>query len=197
MQKLFRYPKTFSTLKGFPRKLLALWDKKFSREKRDTTIMRNFSRYHIFSETVQRLTRSFSSLWDQIFSTEKCFTPNFSSVKTLRNQNFSRKQKDSFTKIFGTVRRTIFGGNVWPHLCIKFFADPKLSETLKGCLQSLRHCQTWLFRQKNVYTPNMQKNFRYHNFSERVQGWTRNFSSLWDENFSTEKSYTPPPPFHP
>ena len=37
-----------------------------------------------------------------------------------------------------------------------------------------------------------KKNFRYHNFFERVQRWTRNFSSLWDQKFSTEKCYTPP-----
>ena len=75
--------------------------------------------------------------------------------------------------------------------CIKFFDYLKLSETLKGCLRSFRHNQAWSFRQKNVYALNMQKNLRYHNFSETLQGCSINFSTLWDQIFSTKRCDTP------
>ena len=85
MHEIFRYPKNFSTLKGFPRKLSALWDKKFSREKRDTTIMRKFFRYHIFSETLHGCSQNFSALRDHFFSTEKWEIP-----PVFKRKNFSK-----------------------------------------------------------------------------------------------------------
>ena len=76
MHKYFRYPKISETFKGCPRIFLALWDKKFSTEKRDTPFF-----IHIFFETKNFLKnsrislRKFSALWDKNFSTEKRDTP--------------------------------------------------------------------------------------------------------------------------
>ena len=39
--------------------------------------------------------------------------------------------------------------------------------------------------------PIMHKIFRYPNFSETLKGCPRNFSALWDQNFSTEKRDRP------
>ena len=70
MPKVFRYPKFSETFKGCPRIFLALWDKKFSTEKRDTPFF-----IHIFFETKNFLKnsrislRKFSALWDIKFST--------------------------------------------------------------------------------------------------------------------------------
>ena len=133
MHKNFRYPKTFETLKGFPRKLSALWDKKFSREKRDTPFMRKISRYHNISETLQGCSRNLSALWDHVFSTEKWDTPPlFSSVKTFRNQKFSQKQSDSLTKSFCNVRQTIFRGKLWHPFYAYFFSIPEFFWNIEG-----------------------------------------------------------------
>ena len=45
------------------------------------------------------------------------------------------------------------------------------------------HSQTWNFRQKNVMPPTMQKYFRYHNFSDTLQGCSRRYSVLRDQIF--------------
>ena len=93
MQKLFRYPKTFSTLKGFPRKLLALWDKKFSREKRDTTIMRNFSRYHIFSWNSAAInTKFFVTVRPNLFNGKMFYAELFIRKNFAKPEFFSKTE---------------------------------------------------------------------------------------------------------
>ena len=78
MHKIFRYPKFSERLKGCPGKFSALWDKKFSTEKRDTP----FSSIKLF-ETKNFLKnsriplRKFSALWDMKISTENRDRPHF------------------------------------------------------------------------------------------------------------------------
>ena len=54
MHKIFRYLKFSETLKGCPRNFSALWDKKFSTEKRDTPLFihKTFLKPKIFSKKV-------------------------------------------------------------------------------------------------------------------------------------------------
>ena len=77
MHKISRYPKFSETLKVCPRNFSALWDKKFSTEKRDTPCMHKIFRFPRFSETLKGCPRNFSALWDQKFSTETCDTPYY------------------------------------------------------------------------------------------------------------------------
>ena len=61
-------------------------------------------------------------------------------------------------------------------------------------LAVFRHCETKIFRRKNVIPPIMHKIFRYPKVSETLKGgYPRNFSALWDQNFSIENRDTPPP----
>ena len=161
MHKIFRYPKIFSTLKGFPRKLLALWDKKFSREKRDTTIMRKFSRYHIFSETLQGCSQNFSALRDHIFSTKKWDTPHlfirkdfskpedFSKTVGLLYKNFQHCETNNFLRKMVT-----------PLLCINIFDTRFFLKLWRGVNENFRHCETENFWRQLVIPPIMHKIFR-------------------------------------
>ena len=104
----------------------------------------------------------------------------------------SETLKGSFTKFFGTVRQKIFDGNLWyPLLCIKFFDTPNFLRHWRDAHENFRHCETKKFRRKIVIPSIMHKIFRYPKFSETLKGCPRNFSALWDQNFSTEKRDTP------
>ena len=196
VHKIFRLSQTFWNIEGLP-KIFRHWKTWLFWQKNVYTpnMQEKFPIPQFFWKSAVMNTKFFVTVRPKFFDGKKLYAPPPSSVKTLRNQKFSQKQWDSFTKVFGTVRRTIFGGKVWPPFMHKIFRLPQTFWNIEWLPTIFRHWKTWLFWQKNVYTPNMPKKFRYHNFSERVQGWTRKFSSLWDQNFSTEKSYTPP--FHP
>ena len=121
MHKIFRYPKFFSTLKGFPRKLLALWDKKFSREKRDTTIMRKFSRYHIFSETLQGCSQNFSALWDlKVFDGETWYL-SFHAEKFFETRNFLKNSSIPLQNFSALWDKQFSTENGETPLCINIF----------------------------------------------------------------------------
>ena len=88
--------------------------------------------------------------------------------------------------------KKIFDGKLWyPLLCIKFFDTPNFLKHWRDAHEIFRHCETKNFRRKNVIPPSMHKIFRYPKFSETLKGCPRNFSALWDQNFSTEKRDTP------
>ena len=96
------------------------------------------------------------------------------------------------TKFFGTGRPTIFDGKTrYSLLCIKFFDTSNFLKHWRDAHEIFRHCETNNFRRKNVILPIMHEIFRYPKFSEILKGCPRNFSALWDPQFSTEKRDTP------
>ena len=75
----------------------------------------------------------------------------------------------SFTKFFGTVRQKIFDGNLrYPLLCIKFFDTPNFLKHWRDAHEIFRHCETKIFRRKNVI-PRLfiHKTFRNQKFSQK------------------------------
>ena len=188
--KFFRYPNFSENLKGCPRSFSSLWDKKFSTENCDTHIMHKIVRFTEISETLKGCPPNFSALWDQNFPTGKRDTPVFIH-KIFWNRNFSQKQWDSRTKVFGTVRQKFRRKNVIPLIRINFFDTPKLRKHWRLAHDFFRHCETKIIRRRNVIPPSMQKGFRYPHFSETLKGCPRKFSALWDKNFLTEKCDTP------
>ena len=125
MHKIFRYPKTSETLKGYPRKFSVLWDQNFSTEKCDTP----FSSTKLFEtknflKKSRILLRKFSAMWNMKIPTENRDKPplfhNFFSIP----ENF-RKAEGFLYKAFrfGPVRRKI-STKPWcpvPLICMKIF----------------------------------------------------------------------------
>ena len=89
---------------------------------------------------------------------------------------------------FGIVRQKIFDKKLWyPLLCIIFFRYLKVSETLKGCPQNFRHCETKNFRGKKRDTPLFSHTFfGTRNFLKNSKIPLRKFSALWEIKNSTE-----------
>ena len=89
----------------------------------------------------------------------------------------------------------IFDGETWyppPRLWfINFDKTPSFLKHWRGAHEHFLHCDTKFFRPKNVLPPIMHKFFRCPNFFETMKGCSRNYSALWDQNFSTEKRDNP------
>ena len=110
-------------------------------------------------------------------------------------------QKGSPTKFFSTVRQRFFDGKSWysllpfppPRPLIhKFFRYQKVSETKKGSpTKYFRYCKTTIFFIENRAIPLLGiKFFDTQNFLRHRRFPRRNFSELWDEDFSTENRDT-------
>ena len=88
----------------------------------------------------------------------------------------------------------VFDGETWyplPLWCIKF-SIPQFLWSFEGVPTNIfLHCDTNVFRGKNVIPPIMHKFFRYPNFSETLKWCLRLFSAVWDQKCSTEKRDTP------
>ena len=184
MHKNFRYPKRFEKLKGFPRKLSALWDKKFSREKRDTRVMRNISRNHNFSETLQGCSRIFSALWDHIFSTEKWDTPRPLIRKNLSKPEFFSKTVGFLCKKFRHCETNNFPRKiVTPLICIKFSDTRSFPKHWGNAHEFFRHCETKNFRRQMVTPILCLKFFDYPKHSETLKECLQSFRHRQSWNF--------------
>ena len=106
-----------------------------------------------FLHTTKSCSRNFLTLWGQKFSTEKRDTPLF-SVKLFETKNFL-KNKDSLTKVFGTVRHKNFDGKSWysPPLYPNFVDTRKCCNSKGFPYGTFRHSETRNFRRKNVIPP--------------------------------------------
>ena len=106
----------------------------------------------------------------------------FSSGNTFRNQKFSQKQQDSFTKRSALWDKLFSTENGDTLVCIKFFDTRYFPKHWGNAHEFFRHCETKNFR-RNMATPLICIN----NFDTRI------FLKLWrdvNENFrhcETEK----------
>ena len=96
------------------------------------------------------------------FSTEICYRrpPPF-IFKNFAAPDIFSTTVGYLYKFFRHCETNNFGRKiVTPLWCIKLFDYPKLSKTLKGCLSSFRHCQTWNFSTEKFDTRHfIRKNF--------------------------------------
>ena len=189
MHKIFRYPKFFSTLKGFPRKLLALWDKKFSREKRDTTIMRKFSRYHIFSETLQGCSQNFSALWDlKVFDGETWYL-SFHAEKFFETRNFLKNSSIPLQNFSALWDKQFSTENGETPLCIKFFDTRHFPKHWRNAHEFYRHYETRNFRRKMVTSLICKNNFDTRIFLNFERMSTRIFGTVRQKIFDGKTWY--------
>ena len=166
MHKIFRYPKFFETLEGCPRNVLALWDQKFSTENRDTpSSLPPPPLIHIFFDTRFFLIHRSERFPYEIF--QHCETDIF-------------------------WRKIVILPPPLPPLFHKFFRYQKFSKTKKGSpTKYFRYCETTIFFIENRAIPLLGiKFFDTQNFLRHRRFPRRNFSELWDENFSTENRDT-------
>ena len=109
-------------------------------------------------------------------SRRKNMIPPFSSVKIFRNEKFSQKQQDSFTKIFGKVRQKNFDRKVWyPLLCKKLFDIPNFLEHLGKAHEVFPHCEMEIFWRKYVIASIMHRLFRLLQTFWNIEGMPTNF----------------------
>ena len=195
MHKIFRYPKFSETFRACPRIFLALWDQKFSTEKRDTPFF-----IHIFFEIKNFLKnsrislRKFSALWDIKFSTGNRDMPPLIHKFFSIPENF-RKTEGFLYKAFrfGPVRQKVPTKPWCPPPMHENFRWKNFSEAPK--CSPMKYFNT--VRQKP--TENRDSPPPYPNFFD-----TRNYCNSkgflyknfrhWDKKFSTENLDTPPPP---
>ena len=131
MHENFRYRNFLKHWKDPPRNFLALWDKKFSTENRDTPL----SLIHKFFSIPENFWNTVGALYEVFRS---CETKNFRKKlwcpppmhQNIGYQNFFETQKGSPAKFFGTVRQKISDRKSWyPLLMQKNFRYPKFSDT--------------------------------------------------------------------
>ena len=98
------------------------------------------------------------------------------------------------TIFFSTVRPKTFDGKTWyPLVCIKFFDTPNFLKHWRDAHEIFRHCETKIFRRKNVIPPfSSIKLFKTKNFLKNSRILLRKFSALWDIKISTENGDKPP-----
>ena len=108
MHNFLRYPEFLETIKGSPRNVSSLWDKK-NQENRATPIIHKHFSDHNISETQKGSPRRFSALWDKNFPTEDRDTRSIPTASYPRNfptpETFSNTE-GLLHENFGTVRQT-------------------------------------------------------------------------------------------
>ena len=158
--------------------------------------MHKIFRYPITSETLKGCPRFFSALWDQKVSTGKRDITLFIQ-KFFWNQELSQKQKDTLTKVFGTLSHKNFDWNSgYAPLIPKFLSVP----------EKFRKSEKFLYKAFN-FGPVRRKFLQYRDaplpyackFTMKDFFWnTKVFSNeifLYSETkTSTEKRDTPPFP---
>ena len=96
--------------------------------------------------------------------------------KNFSIPQFFKKIQGMLKKFFGRKRQKNFRQKtVIPPIMHKFFQYLKVSETLKGCPQNFRHCETKKFRRENVIPLSMHRFFQYPNFSQNIEGMLTKF----------------------
>ena len=98
----------------------------------------------------------------------------------------------SLTKLFGTVKQTIFDGNLWYHLlCINFFDIPISLKHWSDAHEIFQHCETEKVRRKNVIPLfSSTKLFETRIFSKTV-GVPYEFFRHCETKFFHQKIVTP------
>ena len=83
------------------------------------------------------------------------------------------------------MRPKSFDEKTWyPLVCIDFFNTPIFLKHWGDALEIFRHCETKIFRSKNVIRAfSSIKFFETRNFLKNSKIPLRNFSALWDINF--------------
>ena len=199
--KIFRYPNFFETMKGCSRNSSAMWDQKFSTEKRDTAIMHEFFRYHNFSGKQKgSFTKLFVSiLWDKKFRQNRDAPPPPAHMhEKFWNKKFFETQICSAMRILAMWDKKFSKENRdnSPLSSIKCFPLPKNIETQNGLLAKFfRSCEIKETFDKTLKLPPLLlEKFRFQNSFETQKCSPRKFinlSALWDKNFSKEFSDIP------
>ena len=194
--KFFDYRKVWN-IEGRPTLFSPLWDLKVSTEKRDTPNMHNFSRYHNFSERLQRcLWFFFGSVRPKIFDGKMWYA--LFHLKTVpKRENLSKtvginykKKSALWDRNFLTGKRDTFY-HAW-----KIPITPNFLKPWTDAYEFFRHCETWNFRQKNVIPPILHIFFQIPQFFWNFAGILTKFFINVRQIFSTEKCDTPST-FHP
>ena len=116
---------------------------------------RNISMPESFWNTERFPLRRFPAFLDKKYSMESFDTPHFLCRNfSLPHFFWNTAQKDSHTKIIGTVRQKFFGGTSWysPFLFINLLANDNLPKHSTGLFayDVIRYCETKNFWQKTV-----------------------------------------------
>ena len=142
----------------FPqRNFLVLCDKYFSTENLDTPpppLIQKLFCYRTFSEThIRRVPlRNFSALRQKIF--DRIVISPLLSINFIRYRKISGKQKGSFTKVFGPVRRKISTKPWCPPSYAWEFSIPEFFRNTEGFPYEIyRHCETKIFQRSLVISP--------------------------------------------
>ena len=191
MHKIFRYPKFSETLKGWPRNFSALWDQKFSMEKRDTPYYAwNFSIPQVFWNIEGMPTKFFGTVRPKIVD-GKTWYPLL-CIKFFNTPNFLKHWRDAHEIFRHCETKNCRRKNVIPPIMHKIFQYPKFSETLKG--------YPWNFSalwDKKFSTEFSDIRFfcisfcDTRNFLKHRSVPQRNFLLLWDQKFWTKSRDTP------
>ena len=116
IHKNFSIEEFFWKMKGSPTKFFGTVEKIIVRQNRDTL---SYAIFLIQKFSVKKVPLGISSvLWDEKVSREKRDI-TFLAIKFFDNKNFWKK-KGSRTKLFGTVRKSVFDIDVIHHL-MQFF----------------------------------------------------------------------------
>ena len=195
MHKIFRYPKFSETFRACPRIFLALWDQKFSTEKRDTPFF-----IHIFFEIKNFLKnsrfslRKFSALWDIKFSTGNRDMPPLIHKFFSIPENF-RKTEGFLYKAFrfGPVRQKVPTKPWCPPPMHENFRWKNFSEAPK--CSPMKYFNT--VRQKpteNRDSPPLIQTFSIPEIIATVKDSSTKISGTETKNFRRKILIHPPPP---
>ena len=199
MHKIFRYPKFSEALKGCPRNFSALWDQKFSTEKRDTpfSFIKLFETKNFLKNSRIPL-RKFSALWDMKISTENRDMPplihNFFSIP----ENF-RKTEGFLYKAFrfGPVRQKV-PTKPWcpPSYAWKFSIKEFFWNTKVFSNEIFRYIETETSTE-NRDTPSLIQTFSVPEITATVMDSPMEIFGTVRQKICDGKSWNSPPPSYP
>ena len=134
MHKISGYPKFSETLEGCQRNFSALWDQKFSPEKRDTLHYTWYILIPQFLWNIERMpTENLGTVRPKVFAKKTWYL--LLCIKIFDTPNFLKHWRDAHKIIRHCERKNFQLKNVIFLSMHKISRYSELSETLKGCPQ--------------------------------------------------------------
>ena len=168
MHKISGYPKFSETLEGCQRSFSALWDQKFSPEKRDTLYYTWYILIPQFLWNIERMpTENLGTVRPKVFAKKTWYL--LLCIKIFDTPNSLKHCTDAHLNFRQFEIKKIAKKTWYPLLCITIFDTPSFLKHWRDAHEFFWHGETENLRRKNVIHFSIHEFFRYSNFFETMR----------------------------